>query len=347
MIRIAVGQSAVLTDEYLMFAAQIGVSGVQLNTPDLPGERYWRAADLIALRERVESFGLKLEAIENIPNSFYDRVILGEQGRDAQAENVSRTIRALGEADVPVLGMNWMSRSVWRTALGPFGRGGSLASRFELDVASDPTRLGDVWVARRDRRGVESKDSWTRGGHLGIGPTAMTEEHMWDNLMWFLSLVLPVAEEAGVTLAFHPDDPPVDSLLGLPHILRDSASLNRLVDAFNSPALAIDLCLGTISERGGEPEVLRAIYTLGRKGRIAYVHARDVQGVLPNFTECFLGEGNYSPRKAIAALSEVGFDGFILDDHSPGMTGDDAYGYRGRAFALGYLMALVQDVNGG
>ena len=76
MMRIAVGQAARATDEYLAFARQIGAQGVQFNTPDLPGERRWELANLVALRERVESYGLRLEAIENVPNSFYSAAML-------------------------------------------------------------------------------------------------------------------------------------------------------------------------------------------------------------------------------------------------------------------------------
>ena len=79
-MRIAVGQAARPTHEYLAFARQIGAAGVQFNTPDLPGERRWEAADLVALRERVESYGLRLEAIENLPNSFYASAMFGLPG---------------------------------------------------------------------------------------------------------------------------------------------------------------------------------------------------------------------------------------------------------------------------
>jgi mannonate dehydratase len=100
-MRIVLGQAARATDEYLAFARQLGVSGVQLNTPDLPGQRRWDLKDLIALREKVESYGLRLEAIENIPNQFYENAMLGRAGRNEDIENMAATITNIGKAGIP------------------------------------------------------------------------------------------------------------------------------------------------------------------------------------------------------------------------------------------------------
>ena len=162
-MRIGVGQAARATDEYLAFASQLGVSGVQLNTPDLPGERRWEVGDLIALREKVEGYGLELEAIENVPNAFYEDAMLGRPGRDEDIENVAATIRNMGTAGIPVLGFNWMPTSVWRTDLSPVGRGGAVVSGFDLAIAEDDGQADKVLVARRDRRVEDQKDSWSRG----------------------------------------------------------------------------------------------------------------------------------------------------------------------------------------
>ena len=111
-----------------------------------------------------------------------------------------------------------------------------------------------------------------------------------------------------------------------------------------SPAFGLDLCLGTVSEMGGEQAVVEAIESFGPSGNIAYVHFRDVQGSVPRFQEAFLGEGNYNPLKVMRLLKRVGFTGFILDDHVPRMTGDSEYAHRGRAHAVGYLQALLLAV---
>lgn len=340
MMRIALGQAARATDEYLTFARQLGVGGVQLNTPDLPGTARWELDDLSALRARVESFGLRLEAIENLPNEFYERTMLGEPGRDEEIENVCATIENLGRAGITMLGFNWMPGSVWRTSIEPAGRGGAIVSGFDLDVAVSPEAAGSLFVARRDRRVEDAKDSWSRGALFEL-PGPRSDEEMWTSFEYFLDAVLPVAARSGVCLALHPDDPPVPSLGGVARIFRDVAALERAVDLAPGQGFGIELCLGTVSEMGGQGAVLDAIRLLGPRGKIAYVHLRDVKGTVPCFTECFLGEGNYDPALVIRELSKVGFAGFVLDDHTPALVGDSAYGHRGRSFALGYIQGLI------
>ncbi len=341
MMRIALGQAARATDEYLSFARQLGVEGVQFNTPDLPGERRWEVADLVALREKVESYGLRLEAIENVPNQFYEKAMLGLPGRDEEIEHVARTIEHIGRAGIPILGFHWLPTSVWRTAVEPTGRGGAVVSGFDLEAAEAPSAAADLYIARRDRRVEDKKDSWSRGELFGID-VVRTDEDMWASFEYFVDALVPVARSVGVRLALHPDDPPVESLGGVARIFRSVDALKRAVERAPGPGFAIELCLGTVSEMGGEAAVLEAIRYLGPRDKIAYVHLRDVRGTVPSFVECFLGEGNYHPPTVLRELRQAGYDGFILDDHTPALIGDSPYGHRGRAFALGYIQGLIE-----
>jgi mannonate dehydratase len=340
-MRIVVGQAARATEEYLAFASQLGVTGVQLNTPELPGEQRWELGDLVALRERVESYGLRLEAIENIPNSFYEDIMLGLPGRDEEIENVATTVRNIGQAGIPILGFHWMPTSVWRTELAPVGRGGAVVSGFDLSVAEHDSQADKVLVARRDRRVEDQKDSWTRGALFDI-PGPRSDEDMWGSFEYFVTALVPVAEQAGVRLALHPDDPPVPALGNVARIFRSVDALKRAVQLSPGPGFGIELCLGTVSEMGGEEAVLEAVRFLAPRDKIAYVHLRDVKGTVPEFVECFLGEGNYRPARVIRELRRHGYDGFIMDDHTPALIGDSPYGHRGRAFALGYIQGLIE-----
>lgn len=173
-------------------------------------------------------------------------------------------------------------------------------------------------------------------------PRTLTEQEMWDNYRYFVEAIIPIAESANVRIGFHPDDPPVSELYGVPHILRSVDALVTAANAVDSPFLGSELCLGTVSEMGGAEAVRDAIAELGVAGKIVYVHLRDVLGVVPRFTECFLGEGNLDIIDVLRQLHAVGFDGFILDDHTPALTGDSPYGYRGRAHAIGYLQAALE-----
>ena len=83
----------------------------------------------------------------------------------------------------------------------------------------------------------------------------------------------------------------------------------------------------------------------GERGKIVYVHFRDVQGEVPCFNECFIDEGNVDPLVVMATLKETGFTGFLITDHVPHMVDDTPWGHRGRAYAIGYMRALLDVVN--
>ena len=337
-IRIAVGQFSELTDEKLRFAAQIGVKGLQLNNPKLPGDTHWEARDIRALVDRAEEAGLALEAIENVPTHFYHKAMLGLPGRDEQIEYYLTTVRNLGVAGVPILGLHFMPNSVWRTERHAFGRGGAGNTKFDMAKVLGGSK--DEWrsfmpttLGRSDSMPVfDEKD--------GIVTAAM----MWANYTYFMDAVAPVAHEAGVKIALHPDDPPVPMLGGVARIFKEPEDFKRAWRRYSdSPSWGLDLCLGCCSEmQGGSANVKDMIEFFGPKGRIFYVHFRDVQGTVPNFIECFIGEGNFDPAEAMALLKKTGFTGFLLDDHVPHMDDDTEWNHRGRAHAIGYMQGLLR-----
>jgi mannonate dehydratase len=340
-MRLALGQLPDATDDLLAFAGQLGLSGIQLNTPRLPGDREWAYEDVLALRLRCETAGLRLEAIENIPNAFYERAMLGQPGRDEEIEHVQATIRNLGRAGIPILGYHFMPASVWRTSVASPGRGGAIVTAFDLDVATDPARASEVHIARRDRR---RDDPFVRAAQFDIG-VELDDKAMWANYRYFMEAIVPVAEASNVRLALHPDDPPVPRLGGVARLFRSVDGLRRAVATVPSRYSGLDLCLGTVSEMGGEAAVLEAIEAFGPGGHIVYVHLRDVRGIVPRFEESFLGEGNYDPLRVLRALRRVGFEGFILDDHVPRLIGDTDYMHRGRAHAIGYIQGLLRVID--
>ena len=338
-IRVAVGQFHELTEEKLRFAAQIGASGIQMNNPTLPGQTRWQESDVRALVGKVEAFGLKFEAIENVPTHFYHKAMLGHQGRDEQIENYNATIRAVGRAGIPILGYHFMPNSVWRTERLAPTRGGAGATQFDqavVDAIDDPEELRHFMPSTLGH--AFSMPVYGRNGPV------ISEDQMWANYQYFIDAVLPVAEAEGVRLALHPDDPPVPMLGGVARLFYRPYGFTHAYQLSKaSPAWALDLCLGCCSEMpGGKANVTELIEFFAPKGRIAYIHFRDVQGSVPNFTECFIGDGNFDPAEVMALLSRTGFDGFLLDDHVPRMDGDSDWSHRGRAHAIGYMQGLIR-----
>ncbi len=338
-IRIAVGQFNQLTDEKLRFAQQIGVTGIQMNTPKLPGDARWEEKDLRGLVEKTREYGLVLEAIENVPTHFYHKAMLGLPGRDEQIENYRTILRNMGRAAIPILGFHFMPNSVWRTERFAPGRGGAGCTKFDMAEVESKTSK-DEW-----RQYLPTSLGWQETMPLrGKGEAVITEEEMWANYTYFINAVLPVAEEAGVKMALHPDDPPVPMLGGVARLFYKPDNFKRAWEINpTSEAWGLDLCLGCCSEMpGGAANVAEMIDFFGPKGRLFYIHFRDVQGTVPNFIECFIGEGNFDPAETMLRLKRSGFNGFILDDHVPHMDDDTDWNHRGRAHAIGYMQGLLR-----
>jgi mannonate dehydratase len=321
MIKLGLGAIHELEDETLQFARQLGVDSIIVHTPKLGGDGFWEFLPLLQLRKRVEGAGLNLAAIENIPRHFYDKIMYGLPGRDEQIDKVCRTIRNLGRAGIPILGYNFMPLRVWRTEYTPTGRGGARVSKYdhELVMHAPISEMGEC-----------------------------DDEALWDNLTYFLEAVVPVAEEEGVVLALHPDDPPVASIAGIGRIIRSVEAYKRVMAIVPSPSNAIEFCQGTVAEMCASPEqVYDAIRYFGTRKKIAYVHFRNVSGTVPKFEETFIDEGKVDMLEAMRAYHEVGFDGVMIVDHTPGMVGDTRWGHRGRAYAIGYMKALIKCVRAG
>lgn len=328
-MRVGLGQFQRITDSRLRFIKQCGCDDFQLNTPALPGDARWEYEDLAFLVRQAEEAQLRLIAIENVPRRFYDRIMLGQAGRERQLKNMIYTVRSIARAGIPYLGYAFMPAGVWRTADDTPVRGGAQATSFGLEKAAS-VRPGDdrsyaIWSgAAVDRE--------------------YSEDEIWENYCWYLERILPVCEEAGLRLALHPDDPPVPTLGGIGRIFRNFENFRRAMETFDSPVHGLDFCHGCWSEMRAGEGVIDAIRYFGERGKIFYVHLRDVQGPVEDFTECFLGDGNCDPVESIRALKQVGFTGFILPDHVPRMIGDGDWCHRGRAWTVGYIQALIASV---
>lgn len=320
-MRIAIGQFSQLTDETLTFAQQLGIKTIQMNTPQLPGEHLWQYEDLLALKRKCDDYGLVLESIENVPIKFYDKIMLGLPGRDEQIKHYQAIISNMGRAGIPILGHHFMPNFVWRTTPA-FGRGGVRVTAFDAEEA----RNGINSVKYEANREVKIE----------------TEAVMWDHYEYFLKAVLPVAEESGVRLALHPDDPPVEVIDGVARLFYKMDNFKKAMELADSDAWGLNLCLGCCSEMiNGASNVKDMIRYFGPLGKIFYIHFRDVQGTVPKFQECFLGEGNFNPAEVLLELKKNSFNGFILDDHVPAMVNDSPWGHRARAHAIGYLQGLI------
>ncbi|WP_436930134.1 mannonate dehydratase [Halosimplex halobium] len=291
-------------------AKQMGLSKAVSGLPRGADGDPWAFEPLLELKNRFADAGLDLAVVEDRPP--LDDAILGREGRDEQIETVKTLLRNMGRVGIDVWCYVWMAPlKVLRTSRSVRGRGGSLVTRYDHDQMD---------------RGPELRGA--------------SADELWANLEYFLDEVVPVAEEAGVKLALHPDDPPHSPVRGVERIVTNPEAYRRAMDLYDSEYNGITLCQGNFAAMGADvPAAIREF-----DERIHFAHFRDVEGTADSFTEVWHDEGPTDMAEAIRAYEEIGFDGPLRPDHCPTMAGEDnaspGYHDKGRLFAVGYLKGL-------
>jgi len=283
-----------------------------------PGDRL---QDLMAAKAEIEAHGLRLAVIEGwLP---IEKIKLGIDEDGSELAAMKQLVRNMGEAQIPTLCYNFMAGTDWvRTRLDHPERGGAKVTGFDLSAAESAMSLNQPTTAIAD-------------GGISAG-------ELWQNLEAFLEALVPVAEEAGVDLAMHPDDPPLPEFRGKARIMNSVDNFERLVTLVPSERNGICFCQGSFATMGAD--IPDAIQRLG--DHIRYVHFRDVRGTPESFTETFHDNGPTDMVAAMRAYRSIGFKGAIRPDHVPQMEGEDegepGYTMLGRLFAYGYLRGLMQ-----
>ena len=291
-----------------------------------PG-RLWTVDELRAIRREMNGEGLAFEAIENLDPAHWHDILLDGPQKRRHFENVKTIIRRVGEAGIPILAYNFSIAGVAGRVKGPWGRGG--AEVVGVDGPFDaPMPAGMAWNMIVDPSVRE-----------GTVPPA-TADQLWSRLKEFLDEAIPVAEEAGVTLAAHPDDPPLPSVRGQPRLVHQPRLYQRLLDLAPSPRNRLEFCVGTLAEMS-EGDIYETVDTYSRQNCLAYVHLRNVRGRVPRYRETFIDEGDVDVLRVLRILKRNGFDGVVIPDHAPQMTCAAPW-HAGMAFALGYLRAALQ-----
>lgn len=322
------------TEDRLRFMKQLGIDDMILWATTFPSPEALDFKELLRVRTLCEAHGLRTFAVESVSAHFYDRLILGLDGREAQVEAYKRIIQACGRAGIPVLGYNWMINGVWRSTFANPVRGGARATAF------DAAQMGRAPL---------------------IASREYAEEEFWENYEWFIRRVIPAAEAEGVKLAIHPNDPPVERLGGLPCLMRSRKNIERALAIVPSEMHGLTFCLGNWGAMG--EDLVAAIRHFGPLGKLVYVHFQATRGTVPQFTESFVDDADYDPLELIRALDEAGFDGVMIPGHVPQIDMDVEWrtelsasktpyrhpmgGFAARAFTIGYLKATIAAVRSG
>ncbi len=305
-----------ITEENLQFAKQIGATAIVAVSPSgltVGNAPYYEYERVVQLKSRVEAAGLELAAIQNIPTSWYDKIVWGLPGREEQLDNYCRTLINVGRAGVPVMHYNFHAIRVWRTSRHARVRGNALTTAY------DHALMENAPVER----------------------AALSADQLWENFELFLRRIIPAAESVGLKMALHPDDPPISPIAGAACLFIDVPAFQRVLDMVPSPSNGLLFCQGCYTEMLGQ-NVFDAIRHFGKQGKIFYVHFRNVLGQMPSFSETFIDDGDIDMFEALKVYKEVGFDGAFIPDHLPHVTGDSTFGHAANAHAVGYMRGMMQ-----
>jgi len=305
------------TDNLNFFRA-MGVESLLVHFPEEIALSQDIETEFRRMKSFVEGHHLELHVLHAhyVPR---DKIVHGLPGRDQQIQSWQRVLRAMGAVGVPNTALTFQGIGHFRTSH-TTGRGGVTYSTFDLREHMADAPEHPVKVISADR--------------------------LWENLGHFYEHIIPVAEEAGVRLALHPDDPPIDRPLGgADRIVVSLDNYQRIFDLVPSSSNGMLFCQGCVAEMG--EDVQKAIRYIGKLDKIVFVHFRNIRGIPQGddywFQEVFLDEGQVDMVESMESYRDIGYQGAIMMDHTPGIPHEGA-GWSSRAWSNGYLKALIKAV---
>ena len=260
-------------------------------------------------------------AIINVPE-----IVLNLPGRDHKIEEYQNYLRYLSKAGIHYMTYGFEGNGNWRSGQATLPRGYTAS---DCDLAS-PTFQGG-WG------GKTYKEPLSHG-------RVFSREEIWENFTYFIKRVVPVAEESGVRIGIHPDDPPQPMLAGVPRLFTSFAGYKRALEIANSPNVGICLCVGTWLEGGPTmgADPVEVIKYFGSQKKLFKIHFRNVTSPLPHFTETLMDDGYYDMYKVMEALVDINFDGLVIPDHIPELGSPAGGPSPGLAYSMGYINATVK-----
>ncbi len=320
------------------------MSGIVSAVYSVPAGEVWPEAEIEALKANAQRYGLAFEVVESVP--VHEEIKLGGPMAEKLIDHYCENIRRLGRAGVKVICYNFMPVFDWlRSELEKELPDGSSALSYDEQavLALNPLQ-SQLSLPGWDESYTKEELTQLLGRYKEID-----EETLWKNLQVFLEKIIPVADEAGVLMAIHPDDPPW-SIFSLPRIITNEQNIQRFLGLVNSTANGLTFCTGSLgaSIHNNLPAMIRRF-----GGRIHFAHLRNIKITSHRcFEECahYSDCGTLDMYEIVKALHESGFDGYVRPDHGRmiwGETGRFGYGLYDRALGSVYLTGLFEAVTKG
>lgn len=327
-----------------------GVTGVITTLYNTKPGEVWSKEAIAALKAEVEAAGLKIEGIESV--NIHDDIKIGLETRDQYIANYIETLENLGEAGIDMVCYNFMPVFDWtRSDLAKPRFDGATVLSYDQSIIDqiDPDNLFD---SINEKSNGYILPGWEPDRMEVIKDLfkkyeAVTEEKLFDNLVYFLKKIMPTCEKYGIKMAIHPDDP-AWPVFNLPRIVRSKESLVKIMEAVDSPYNGFTFCSGSL---GSNPDnnLVDIIHAL--KGRIHFAHVRNIKyNSYRNFEEAahLSSDGSLDMYALLKALYETGFNAPMRPDHGRMIWGEVAmpgYGLYDRAIGASYLEGLWEAID--
>lgn len=310
----------------------------------IPVGEVWPTKDIKELRNEIENNQLTLEVIESVP--IHEDIKLDLETKDAWIRNYQQTIKNLAEQGVKVICYNFMPIFDWtRTTLDFLNKDGS--SSLALDEKA--LEKLDPLNQSISLPGWDESYEYEALKELMDRYESVDEERLWENLTYFLQNILPVAEEVGIKMAIHPDDPPY-SIFGLPRIIKNKESYKRLFEISTSPSNGITFCTGSLGV-GKENNIYNMLDEYLSMKKVHFMHVRNVQLHKDTSFEETAHASNYGSIdmvKVMSLLKKHQYSGCIRPDHGRmifGEKGKPGYGLYDRSLGASYLYGIWETLN--
>jgi mannonate dehydratase len=308
-------------DNRWQLAKQMGVTSAVVHPLEIgEGQTHWEYNELRGMKQWFENAGIEFDVLEgSVPIS--DRVRLGKEGREKDIKEFKEFLRACGDLGISVVAYDWSAKLRWaRTEAHVESRGGSYVTGY------DNKKM-------QERQGTNEQEN-------------ITQDQLWEALEYFLNEVVPVAENAGVKLGLHPDDPPRESVGGVPRIINSPEAYDRVLNFYDSEYNGITFCQGNFAAMN--VDIPKNIHRFS--DRINFIHFRDIEGDADRFVETWHDNGPTDMLATMQAYEDAVSENVPMrPDHVPTMSGEDnsnpGYHTKGRLFAVGYMKGLLEQTS--
>lgn len=286
--------------------------GIVTSLYRFPLGEIWDRGEILKLRDQIESFGLKFEIVDSF--RIHEDIKRGLSTRDHLIDHYIANIRMLAECGIKIICYNFMPVFDWtRTNMAYVLPDGSDCLGYEEAKvqAVDPKKGIDLPGWGTNHTPEELQELLHSYENIG-------EEELWENCHYFLKKILPAAEECGIKMALHPDDPP-KSVFGLPRIVKNAEDCRRILFTpdIESPSNTLTFCCGSFGsvEENDLPAMIREF---GSRGKIPFVHFRNIQRTgNGDFYESGhqSGCGSNDMGEVMRALCDMGYPFYLRPDH--------------------------------